>query len=315
MTTHYVIGFTGTIASGKTVRCHRLLQAAINHQLSALHSASKTGKKSKVSVEEALQLASTTALAGQKSTAFSASYLPLLQDSPLSVKYINADLLGHSVYLPGTPCYYQLIQRFGERILMREEAQGGAATASLGDSDSLRRSGNTVPSRADVIFSASPPPINRHVLGKIVFADLQELSALNAICWPHIMEAFKAQYSSCVLAAQESGKRVTLFILEAALLLEIAGMLRYCTDVWITSCSEEEAASRLALRNGLGAAEVAQRITAQASLFEKIKTLRRIEFANGLKHFNTSETTLDEGLRQVDLVFEKYWRDKIKPWL
>ncbi|CCW69196.1 unnamed protein product [Phytomonas sp. Hart1] len=315
MTKNLVIGFTGTIASGKTVRCHRLLQIAIRHQLDALDATPPGVGTWQLSREEAVQLASSDVACDTPLTACQARYLPLLRNSTLRVGYLNADLLGHTVYLPGTLCYDQLIRHFGEAILTRGAAQSRDDDHSPSSAnDNLRKTRNATPSGPEA-GSFSAPLIDRRVLGRIVFADRSQLSALNTICRPHLVEAFRTRHHAFVGASAKAGKRVSLLILEAALLLEMAAMLHSCTEVWITSCSVAVATSRLCLRNSLTDAEATQRIAAQATLTEKLKTFRRMGLAGGLRHFDTSETTLEEGLRQVDVAFEDYWRDKIKPCL
>lgn len=63
---------------------------------------------------------------------------------------INADLLGHQAYAPGTDCYHDLVNQFGEEIV------------------------------------SSDGSINRRALGGIVFSDESKLKLLNQIVWPRI---------------------------------------------------------------------------------------------------------------------------------
>ena len=73
----------------------------------------------------------------------------------LGAQIINADLVGHSVYKPGTQAYNEIIESFGDRIL---DSNGS---------------------------------INRRSLGSIVFSDGEKLHLLNSIVWPRIMEKLK----------------------------------------------------------------------------------------------------------------------------
>lgn len=58
---------------------------------------------------------------------------------------LNADLVGHEVYLPGRPAYHEIIEAFGQGVV------------------------------------ADDGTINRKALGAIVFADAKELAKLNSI--------------------------------------------------------------------------------------------------------------------------------------
>ena len=73
----------------------------------------------------------------------------------LGAEIINADIVGHSVYEPGTDAYNEIIQSFGDGILN------------------------------------SNGSVNRGSLGSIVFGDSNKLQLLNSIVWPKIMERIK----------------------------------------------------------------------------------------------------------------------------
>lgn len=92
------IGFTGTIASGKTARCHHLVRCA--SQMGRTSPAPPLGS-------EALQ---SLLAACQEPAAPS--------EGAVAVKYINADLVGHAIYAVGTPCHAALVKHFGTGILV-----------------------------------------------------------------------------------------------------------------------------------------------------------------------------------------------------
>ncbi len=71
----------------------------------------------------------------------------------LGAKIINADLVGHQVYLPGTDAYKDIIDTWGE---------------DLADPDTKE--------------------IIRQKLGGIVFSDPEHLKTLNSITWPRIYD-------------------------------------------------------------------------------------------------------------------------------
>lgn len=70
----------------------------------------------------------------------------------LGARVLNADNIGHEVYLPGTECLKEIVGVFGEDILL-----------STGE-------------------------VDRKVLGGKVFGDPKAMSKLNSIVWPRIRE-------------------------------------------------------------------------------------------------------------------------------
>jgi dephospho-CoA kinase len=73
----------------------------------------------------------------------------------LGATIIDADKVGHQVYEPGTPCWHDLVEAFGEGIVA---AEGG---------------------------------VDRQKLAARVFADPIWLQKLNALVWPRIAEAIR----------------------------------------------------------------------------------------------------------------------------
>lgn len=69
---------------------------------------------------------------------------------------IDADVLGHQAYLPGTDCFKSLSDHFGSGIV----AEDGT--------------------------------INRRALGSIVFSDKSKMEELNSIVWPAIRKLLEA---------------------------------------------------------------------------------------------------------------------------
>ncbi|EPY16551.1 hypothetical protein STCU_11147 [Strigomonas culicis] len=277
-----VIGFTGTIASGKTARCRHLLRTAHNYQLRAMDGRSAThplpaAAAAPLSVEEALRCATVRAA------------LPALR---VGVKYINADLVGHAIYLPGKPCYYDLIRTFGERIVATE-APLPTAPAARG----------------------AEPLIDRRVLGGLVFADRDKLQALNRVCGPYIARAMAEERAALVAASRAAGQRGLLLIVEAALLLQMAETMAACTDVWYTHCREPVAVARVAARDGLPEAAARQRVASQRDVLGQLRGLREAPgpLRGNVVALDTSDVTLEEGLAEVERTFERFWRDRVAP--
>ena len=109
---------------------------------------------------------------------------------------IDADLLGHDSYLPGTDCYRKLIQEFGSEII-----------------------------------KPSDRTIDRVKLGAIVFANpVQKLKRLNEIVWPEIKALAVKKMKQYSEAASSSNLKFIIF--EAAVLIE-AGWTDIVDEIWV----------------------------------------------------------------------------------
>lgn len=98
----------------------------------------------------------------------------------LGTELINADLLGHRVYLPGRQAWHELIQAFGDNILAPDKS------------------------------------IDRKKLGQIVFNDKKALEKLNAITHPRIFEDAAMEIREIRSRKEDQG----VVVFEAAILIE-----------------------------------------------------------------------------------------------
>lgn len=98
----------------------------------------------------------------------------------LGADYINADLVGHQIYLPGKEAWKEIIETWGEELLLPDGA------------------------------------INRQKLGAIVFSDPQALARLNQITHPRIYAELQEEVAS--RKAAPSGRKA--LVVEAAVLIE-----------------------------------------------------------------------------------------------
>ncbi|KAG5507564.1 hypothetical protein JKF63_06513 [Porcisia hertigi] len=321
----YTIGFTGTIASGKTARCKHLLKVAERwHQTRCTRE--RTAKNSS---------ASTVVSSGDN-----LMVSPAIVSSPLAVHYINADLVGHCIYEPGKPCYYDLLGHFGKAILCAPspaEAACQGVTSPGQEVEGTSQNGGTAPS------GKAEPRIDRRTLGQIVFADERRLQELNSICWPYITAAIKDEHTK-LCASLNAAKpllegwagmssstvrppdvfspsflshptpsgvgapAVGLVIVEAALLCEMTEILALTTDVWMTHCTPEMAIARLMNRNHISREAAEQRVLSQRGVGQK---LRSLSYKGDIEVFDTTQVTLAEGLKEVEETFGRYWEQKI----
>lgn len=310
------IGFTGTIASGKTSRCKHLVDVAKAYQRNLLASANTAHTSHHHRLSPSLET---------NAAAFSA-----LQ--PVLVHYINADLVGHNIYEPGKPCYKELVQHFGSAILPRTSAASTSSGALQADTVKFDK--------------ALPPSIDRRALGEIVFADERKLQELNAICWPYISAAIRdehnavlaratgnaaaapppsplsysaegrsasplASVSAAAAPADAAPAAVALIIVEAALLCEMTDILSLATDIWMTHCTPETAVDRVMARNGLSREAALRRVSSQRDAGQKLQALRELSYAGDIEVFDTTQVSLAEGLKETEKAFDRFWRKKV----
>ena len=173
---------------------------------------------------------------------------------------ISGDELGHQAYLPDTDAWKDIIARWGEDVMNPETRE-----------------------------------IDRRKLGAIVFADADELKALNEITWPRI----RTLAENRITELRESGSKIA--VLEAAIMIE-AGWTDLCDELWVAQSSEEETIARLQSRNGLTEEQARQRINSQLSNTE------REDYADVLLQ-NTG--TIEELRVRVG----ELWHARIRPFL
>lgn len=230
------------------------------------------------------------------------------------VKLLSADHIGHQTYLPGTSIYHKLIERFGRSI---------------------------VSSSAPSHTTDNPlPPINRKVLGQLVFGDVAARKDLNAIIWPAIkakigeeIETFETKVRQKKIQGQlQQTEEPSILICEAALLTEM-DIATFFDEVWLLGCDEEEAVRRVMKRDELEESLAKARVAAQLTLSERQRLLERDGFitvsstadpSRNLKQedshsakkvlrvFDTTKhATLADGLMEIDGAFSamtSHWR-------
>ena len=173
---------------------------------------------------------------------------------------ISGDELGHQAYLPDTDAWKDILARWGDDLMNPDTRE-----------------------------------IDRRKLGAIVFADQEELKALNEITWPRI----RALAEQRIAGLREEGAKIA--VLEAAIMIE-AGWTDLCDELWVTQATEEDAISRLRSRNSLTEEQARQRINAQLSNAE------RSDYADVLLQ-NTG--TIEELRIRVG----ELWHARIRPFL
>lgn len=130
--------------------------------------------------------------------------------------------------------------------------------------------------------------VDRHELGKIVFADGEKLAALNDILHPRVLEE-----TEVLLARYERDSSVRAVVLDMPLLLEV-GWARRCDKVIFVDCADERRFERARRTRSLTEQEVKKRENFQISLDTK-KTLADNTIDN-----NSEFSTL---VRQINDIF------------
>lgn len=152
----------------------------------------------------------------------------------LGALVINADTMAHEIMLPDTPAWADVVEHFGEQVLNEDRT------------------------------------INRTVLGRIVFNQPEQLTILNHIVHPRIMERFQKELDEISKNQPEA-----IVVMEVALLYE-SHMDRLCDEVWVVWVDRETQISRLMAREGISREDALKRIAAQMPLDEKAERADKV---------------------------------------
>lgn len=132
--------------------------------------------------------------------------------------------------------------------------------------------------------------VDREVLSKIVFADEEKLAALNAMVHPAVREEIEKKIKS------EQRKNTSLFVLEAALLIE-SNYAKDCDELWYVYVADEIRKKRLVYARGYNHEKVERIISAQLPKERFLENCDRVIDNNG--HFEETKEQLDEAVRDL----------------
>ena len=169
-------------------------------------------------------------------------------------KFLDADEVAREVLLPGQPAWTRLRQAFGQE------------------------------------FFRPDGTVKRKQLRKLVFADPEKRSQLNAIVHPEVMKEINRR--SEILS---SSVRNGVLLVDVPLLLEV-GLANRFDKVVVVYVSESVQISRLQQRDGISEAEAKQALKAQMALSKKVEQADYMIDNSG---------TLEETLSQVEKVWEE----------
>jgi dephospho-CoA kinase len=148
----------------------------------------------------------------------------------LGCHLIDSDRITHQLLEPGEAVYSRVVREFGERILT---APGG--------------------------------PIDRRILGDIVFKDPEARAKLNGLVHPAVIRR-QQQW----LKQKEAEDPGGIAIVDAALMIEVGTYKNY-EKIVVVTCTPDIQRRRLESRSTLTADQIEARIRSQMSMGEKVK--------------------------------------------
>ncbi|WP_129626175.1 dephospho-CoA kinase [Candidatus Oscillochloris fontis] len=157
----------------------------------------------------------------------------------LGARTIDADRVTHRVQRPGTPVYTQIVAAFGPQVL-----------------------------------SSPNGPIDRRLLGNIVFGNPSALRRLEQIVHP----AVRTEILNFITETEQIGGYGTrlhplprpVVVIDAIKLIE-SGWADQCQQVWVITCDEAQQIERLVTTRGMSEEEARHRIAAQVNQANRLK--------------------------------------------
>ncbi|MCI8317853.1 MAG: dephospho-CoA kinase [Lachnospiraceae bacterium] len=177
------------------------------------------------------------------------------------VRVILADEVGRVLQQPGQACYAQIVRAFGSGILQEDAAETGVRTGE----------------------------IDRQKLSAIVFADIDQLSRLNAIVHP----AVKA-YIIEEIEKEKQQQIVPFVVIEAALLFE-DHYDQICDEIWYIHTDKETRMRRLAKSRGY-TEQKSCRIMENQMSEEQYREKCNLVIDNSSEFVENTYEQIDEGL-------------------
>ena len=172
----------------------------------------------------------------------------------LGAKVLDADEVAREVVLPGKPAWTKLRETFGSE------------------------------------FFHSDGKLRRGKLRRLVFADPELRSRLNAIVHPEVMRAIERRSEEMTSLAEDA-----VVLVDVPLLLEV-GVAHRFDKVIVVYVRESVQIERLRQRDGLSIEEAGQALSAQMDLGEKVKQADFVIDNSG---------TLEETQSQVERVWKE----------
>mmetsp|Transcript_1431 Transcript_1431/g.3169 ORF Transcript_1431/g.3169 Transcript_1431/m.3169 type:complete len:371 (+) Transcript_1431:129-1241(+) len=180
-------------------------------------------------------------------------------DGMTHIHHLDADSLAHAVYSPGSKLIDEIVDEFGDQVLVAPD-----------EDDDGKSGGDNNSGTTDTTAPSSLPTIDRKKLGAIVFADPAQMSKLERLVWPHVKTLIFERFEEIVneqqkhQQEQDMQQKRLIVILEAAVLLD-ARWDEQLDGVWVVIAPRDVALTRLMETRNLSREESEKRIDAQSS--------------------------------------------------
>ncbi len=159
----------------------------------------------------------------------------------LGAATLSADEAAREVLAKGEPAHLEVVERFGERVV------------------------------------AADGEIDRAALGEIIFRNVQDREALNAITHPRIVQRISERVQR--FKSETAGTNAIMAV-EIPLLFE-CGLTDLVDETLVVAAEQETQLSRLTVRNGLSVKEAEARIASQMPIKHKTSLADHIIRNNG----------------------------------
>jgi len=205
---------------------------------------------------------------------------PSDENTNLYAHHIDTDSLGHGVYAPGSAALKEIETEFGKDIITQDGM------------------------------------VNRKALGRIVFADRNEMSKLEHIVWPHLKDLLlkrlmdiQSSYDQGTVGVFKAESRIV--VVEAAILLDTNWDADDLFDaIWVVKASPQTSTKRLVENRGLEENDALKRIEAQSSrrgMGNLEEELRNGAVTAVIENNGEGEEILWENMKAV-LMDQKCWK-------
>ncbi len=171
----------------------------------------------------------------------------------LGAEVIDADQVGHKIYLPDTPGWREIVEAYGDDVLAPDRT---IDRSKIGP----------------IVFA--DPKADRSKIGPIVFADPKALETLNKITHGKIFSFIQGQIDYI-----RQKQLTNIVVVEAAILLE-AGWQSLVKRLWVVAASIEVVIDRLQTYKNFTEEQARARIAAQLSNEERIAQADKVIWNN-----------------------------------
>lgn len=273
----HTLGFTGTIASGKSVRVGHVAQLIRRCLASTLGSNDPCAS-------------------------------PAFPFTSVRVEVINADTIGHDLYRPGTACYHEIVEAFGTGVLATTTSVPSSTPAMTSRTPIISLPPINRRALGNIVFADDSE------LAKLNRICRSRLESRIVSTHETILQDASHRETAAVRGSKIS---VVFILLEAALLMNIPKALHLCDALWVTHCDRNTAINRVIRRDNLDRDAATKRVDIQPNLQDVLETIIKGRgFERPIFTLDTgNNSSLEQGLDDLTQRFQQYWKHEITPSL